>query len=91
MKSAAHLPDRGELLHSVLLGRAVEPAIGPRMLAPAEALLARILNLAAFDLAEVALSVQVPATGLFTSGIQAVVFATLAAAYLGETLESLAE
>ncbi len=33
----------------------VEPAIGPRMLAPAEALLARTLNLASFGLAEVAI------------------------------------
>jgi F-type H+-transporting ATPase subunit a len=40
----------------------------------------------------VPLGVPVPVflLGLFTSGIQAVVFATLAAAYLGETLESLA-
>ena len=45
----------------LLLGQAVEPAIGPRMLAPAEALLARTLNLGGFGLAEVALSVQVPA------------------------------
>ena len=29
--------------------------------------------------------------GLFTSGIQALVFATLAGSYIGETLESLAE
>ena len=41
----------------------------------------------------VPLGVPIPVflLGLFTSGIQAVVFATLAAAYLGETLESLAE
>jgi F-type H+-transporting ATPase subunit a len=40
----------------------------------------------------VPLGVPIPVflLGLFTSGIQAVVFATLAAAYLGETLESLA-
>ena len=51
----------GVWLAHLLPGQAVEPAIGPRMLAPAEALLARTLNLGGFGLAEVALSVQVPA------------------------------
>ena len=71
-QAVTYLPKRfGSVVHIVhaegvwlahlLPGQAVEPAIGPRMLAPAEALLARTLNLGGFGLAEVALSVQVPA------------------------------
>lgn len=51
----------GVWLAHLLPGQAVDPAIGPRMLSQAEALLARTLNLGGFGLAEVALSVQVPA------------------------------
>ena len=42
-----------------------------------------------YGLVPFAVPIPVFLLGLFTSGIQAVVFATLAAAYLGETLECL--
>lgn len=43
-----------------------------------------------YGLVPLGIPIPVFLLGLFTSGIQAVVFATLAAAYLGESLESLA-
>ena len=55
-------------------------------------ILADELTLAVLSgLTPVAIPIPVFLLGLFTSGIQAVVFATLAAAYVGETLESLAD
>jgi len=42
-----------------------------------------------YNLVPLCIPVPVFLLGLFTSGIQALVFATLAGAYLGETLESL--
>ena len=51
----------GTWLAHLLPGQAVDPVVGPHMLVQAESLVARTLNLGGFGLAEVALSVQVPA------------------------------
>lgn len=44
-----------------------------------------------YDLVPIAVPIPVFLLGLFTSGIQALVFATLAGAYLGESIECLLE
>ena len=51
----------GTWLAHLLPGQAVDPVVGPHMLVQSESLVARTLNLGGFGLAEVALSVQVPA------------------------------
>ena len=52
---------RGIWLAHLLPGQAVEPVVGPHVFTPTELLIAHTLNLGGFGLAEVALSVQIPA------------------------------